>query len=93
MKASVFLLDINKYYSSAPNNRKTFETIKQTVRPTIVGIKKAAIVHFILPLSFFIVRQAVEQGQCIKLKSMVDKAVIKVHPLATSNPFNSSRVE
>ena len=37
-------------------------------------------VHFILPVSFFIVRQVVEHGKCNKENKMVQIAVIIVHP-------------
>lgn len=50
------------------------------IRPAIVGIKTAAKVHFQLFVSFFIVIQVVEQGQCIRENKSKFTAVIQVHP-------------
>ena len=41
--------------------------------------------HLMLPVSFFIVIQVVEQGQCIREKSITQIAVTQVQPLLTSN--------
>ena len=60
------------------------ENKKQIISPKIVGSRNAIKVHFMLFVSFFIVISVVEQGQCIKKKSMVDIAVIKVHPFVTN---------
>ena len=48
--------------------------------PINVGRIKAIIVHFILPVSFFIVKQVVEHGKWNKDKSMKLIAVKIVHP-------------
>lgn len=50
-------------------------------------------VHFHDFVSFFIVKQVVEHGQCIKENSITDMAVIKVQPLSTNNVFNSVKLE
>lgn len=56
----------------------------------MVGINIAKRVHLRLPVSFLIVRQVVEQGQCIKEKKIVQMAVSDVQPLSTSNCFKST---
>ena len=56
--------------------------------PITVGKRAATAVHFQLPVSFRIVMSVVEQGQCIRQKSMVLTAVIQVHPFA----IKSSRI-
>ena len=50
-----------------------------------VGTAKETAVHFRLCVSLWIVRQVVEQGQCIKENSMVQIAVSQVQPLSTSS--------
>lgn len=57
-------------------NLSKFETIKHTIMPVKVGIKKDRIVHFRLPVSFFIVQQVVPQGKCNREKSITQIAVI-----------------
>ena len=54
-----------------------------------VGIPKAANAHFRLPVSFFIVKNVVEQGQCKSEKVIKDSATHISHPLAT-NKFSIS---
>ena len=58
--------------------------------PTAVGIIKESTVHLKLFVSFFIVIRVVEQGQCIREKSMVLTAVIQVQPFADSNALSSA---
>ena len=65
--------------------------IKHRVKPQMVGINIDNIVHFKLPVSFLIVRQVVEHGQCISEKIIVQIAVVIVQPLSTSNCFSSIR--
>ena len=48
-----------------------------------MGIKKPRRVHFRLPVSFLMERRVVEQGQCIREKVMVHRAVSPVQPLST----------
>ena len=72
-----------------PKSRQELATIKQTKNPKTVGIAKESNVHLTLEHSFFIVRQVVEQGQCIKQKSDVQRAVSQVHPLFKNSVFNS----
>ena len=74
-----------------PKNRQKLATIKQTKNPKTVGIMKESNVHLTLEHSFFIVRQVVEQGQCIKQKSDVQRAVSQVHPLLKNSVFNSAK--
>ena len=49
--------------------------------PHIVGIAMDKSVHFKLPVSFFIVRQVVEQGKCIIVIIIMQTAVVVVQPL------------
>ena len=44
--------------------------------------------HFILPVSFFIVRRVVPQGKWSKVNNIKLRVVIKVQPLSKSNDFN-----
>ncbi len=53
----------------------------QVIIPKNVGIKNASAVHFRLPDSFLIVIRVVEQGKCIKQKSITFIAVKMVQPL------------
>ena len=62
---------------------------KQHINPMKVGIKMETIVHFKLLVSFFIVRQVVEQGQWIKEKVITHKAVIIVQLLAKNKFFKT----
>ena len=59
------------------------------MKPQIVGIIKDITVHLKLLHSFFIVKQVVEQGQCIRQNSEVQSAVNQVQPLLTNRVFNS----
>ncbi len=55
--------------------------IKHTTKATTVGMIKASIVHFKLPVSFLMVHIVVEQGQWSRLNNMVFNAVRIVQPL------------
>ena len=59
--------------------------IKHIIIPVAVGTKNDIKVHLILLVSFFMVRQVVLQGQCIKEKSITQIAVFKFHPFSTNN--------
>ena len=48
-------------------------------------------VHLALPVSLWMVMQVVEQGQCIREKSMVQTAVRQVQPWAMSRPRMAPR--
>lgn len=52
--------------------------------PAAVGMTAAAAVQPILPVSFFIVSSVVLHGECIKVNSTAETAVIAVHPLPES---------
>ena len=45
-----------------------------------MGRRTAAAVHRMLPVSFFMVRQVVEQGQCIRENRIMETAVAHVQP-------------
>lgn len=64
----------------------------QATIPNIVGSNIDIIVHFILLVSFNIVRQVVEQGQCISEKTIVQIAVFIVHPFNNSMFLISTRL-
>ena len=66
-------------------------TAIQSAAPHTVGIITERSVHFILPVSFFIVIRVVEQGQCISEKSITFTAVTGVQPLATNKLRVSAR--
>ena len=51
--------------------------------PITVGTRKETAVHFQLCVSLRMVRQVVEQGQCISEKSIVHTAVSQVQPWST----------
>ena len=59
--------------------------------PTSVGIAAASRVHLKLPVSFFIVSSAVEQGQCISEKIITFTAVFTVHPFKVKSRYVSAR--
>ena len=63
-----------------------------STNPHRVGIKKEAKTHFQPPVSRWMVRRVVEQGQCISEKSMVQTAVTQVQPLATRSSFSCARL-
>ena len=67
------------------------EIIKQIVKPQTVGIINERAVHLKLLHSFFIVRQVVEQGQCIRQNIEVQRAVSQVQPLLTNRVFSSAK--
>ena len=50
-------------------------------------------VQSVLLVSFFMVRQVVAQGQCIRENIMVHRAVTQVQPLATSSSRSWERLE
>jgi hypothetical protein len=56
----------------------------QRKTPKTVGSRNPTAVHFRLPVSFFMVRQVVEQGQWKRQKISMHRAVFQVHPLAVS---------
>lgn len=64
---------------------------KHMTNPVTVGTSQDIAVHFMLCVSFRMVRQVVEQGQCIRENSMVLTAVIQVQPLATRRSFKTDR--
>lgn len=64
----------------------------QTVTPIAVGMITASAVHFQLFVSFFMVSNVVEQGQCMRENNMVLTAVIQVQPWLTNNSFNWVRL-
>ena len=53
--------------------------------PIMVGVIKDISIHFLLWVSFRIVKQVVEHGQCIKENNIVLIAVIIFHPLSINN--------
>lgn len=57
-----------------------------------MGTKKEIKVHFKLLLSFFIVKQVVEQGQCMIENNITQIAVIKVQLFKISNSFNAVKL-
>lgn len=64
----------------------------QMIIPVTVGSAAARAVHFKLPVSFLMVRSVVEQGQCIREKSIVLMAVIQVQPLLTKSSLICERL-
>ncbi len=64
---------------------------KHTTNPVTVGTSQETAVHFMLCVSFLMVRQVVEQGQCNRENSMVLTAVIQVQPFATRSSFKTDR--
>ena len=71
-----------------PNTR--FTSIQIAI-PTRVGIMNAAKVHFRLPVSFFMVRSVVEQGQWKRENSIVFTAVKTVQPFSKNSSFISAK--
>ena len=59
--------------------------IKHSVIPMIVGVSMETRVHLRLPVSFFIVKQVVAQGQCIRENSSMETAVVQLQPFCTSS--------
>jgi hypothetical protein len=59
-----------------------FAISAHSTTPKAVGRITAAAVHFRLPVSFFMVRQVVEQGKWKRIKIMVQRAVTHVQPLS-----------
>ncbi len=64
------------------------DTIKHETMPIIVGIMNESMVHFRLPVSFFMVKQVVPQGKCMIEKIITHNAVLYVHPFASRRVFN-----
>lgn len=59
------------------------------VIPATVGITKAKMVHFRLPVSFLIVKHVVPQGKCIKENIITQIAVVAVQPFANKSDFSA----
>lgn len=57
----------------------------------MVGNNIAINVHFILPVSFLIVKIVVPHGKCIRVKIIVHNAVIYVHPLSINRDLRDSK--
>ncbi len=64
------------------------DAVKHNTIPTIVGIMNERAVHFILPVSFFMVRHVVPHGKCIIEKIITHIAVLYVQPFNTNSSFN-----
>lgn len=64
---------------------------KQAPNPQIVGMENAAAVHFKLPVSLRMVSRVVEQGQCIREKTAVQRAVVQVQPFALRTSFRAAK--
>lgn len=60
--------------------------------PTAVGITNDNAVHFQLPVSFLIVHNVVAQGKWMSENSIVQTAVIHVHPLLTNKSFKAVKL-
>ena len=65
---------------------------KHTIIPHKVGTNIEINVHLFDLVSFFIVRQVVEHGQCIKENNITEIAVVIVHPLSINKFFNSLKL-
>ena len=72
--------------------RAVVATKKQINIPIPAGTAKEMAVHFRLFVSFPMVIQVVEQGQCISEKSITLTAVTQVQPLADSSAYSSFRL-
>ncbi len=57
--------------------------------PNAVGIAAASSVHLMLPVSFLIVRQVVEQGKCSTVITHIHTAVTHVQPFDVSKESSS----
>ena len=66
--------------------------IKHIIIPTTVGSIMDSNVHFMLPVSFFMVRHVVEQGQCASENIIIFIAVSQLHPLLTNNCRSSIKL-
>ena len=60
-------------------------TITHTITPSAVGNTAPRTVQPRLPVSFFMVKRVVEQGQCSREKSITHPAVTAVQPFWASN--------
>lgn len=79
-------------YIKAPIILDIIDTIKHIQNPQTVGTNIESRVHFSLPLSFLIVRQVVEHGQCIKENNITHIAVSDVQPLDTKISFKVDKL-
>ena len=75
-----------------PHPKMQFSTASSPI-PAAVGMTAAATVQPILPVSFFIVSSVVLHGECIKVNSTAETAVIAVHPLPESTSERAARSE
>ena len=66
--------------------------MKHTENAITVGIMKPKKVHFLLPVSLYILIKVVAQGQCRRAKNIILKAVSQVQPLASRTFFNSNKL-
>ena len=86
---TVFRLFLQNYHSEHfescwhSHPKMQFSTASSPI-PAAVGMTAAAAVQPILPVSFFIVSSVVLHGECIKVNSTAETAVIAVHPLPES---------
>ncbi len=79
---------ISVFVYAKPSNLTIDANIKHIAIPAIVGIIMDRAVHFQLPDSFLMVRQLVEQGQCIRENSIIQAAVSQVQPLDTNRSLS-----
>ncbi len=59
------------------------------ITPINVGSNIDVSVHLRLPVSFFIVRQVVEQGKCNTVITIIQTAVVTVQPFAEKSRSSS----
>ena len=59
---------------------------KQHKIPKIRGKRKETTVHFMLPVSFLIIKNAGKQGQCIRVNIINDTAVDTIQPCDIKMP-------
>ena len=64
---------------------------KQSASPHAAGRRTAASVHLTLCVSFQMVRQVVEQGQCAMVNTSAHSAVQAVQPFDSSRAWNEAR--
>ena len=74
-----FMIASRCYYMT-PNILAVHEIMPQSRSPVTVGIAIAASVHFHEPVSFFMVRQEVEQGKWQSMNTITHSAVTYVQP-------------
>ncbi len=75
------------YLNKKLTNRAAPAKRMQEAIPMTVGSAAARAVHLRLPVSFLMVSSVVEQGQWNRENSMVQAAVIQVHPFDTNSCF------